>query len=480
MASNGIKYRYDGSKWTSVSSVVEADDGYTYPGGVGRTIQDRLEDYVSVKDFGAVGDGVTDDTQAFKDAIASVRCIMVPQGSYIISSTITLPSSGDTSNRSLVGTYPNSSIRFTGTGSTLFVVPGGKASFEGLSFITEETSNYTNTCISDEQEMDDRPTYVKQCIFQRFGVAIQGNSNLACITDSQFLFNTTCINSLGPLMNSYVEGCMMQFNDYGVVLNSAIGSKQPEGLRIINNTIQRATIGVEVRAGLEILISSNVIDQTFENASAIVLEPDVSNNTSIASVKILDNWINIGPDTTSYGLRLIKNAQAISQVQVRGNTFAGSGTATAIDAQKCNTLQIADNVFKSNWTGNFPDNQGPVVLGSSVVNYIISGNQSEYGNPIDLQSTHSRAYKSAFTGNSSNAAYSFNAYPSLGMSSSSSGLELRGIGTTGLYFGAYDPNDGSSAASSANKGSLFIRQGVGALYIKTDNTGNVWQTISPG
>ena len=42
---------------------------YTYPGGVDQTVQSRLEQYVSVKDFGAKGDGVTDDSDAIKAAI---------------------------------------------------------------------------------------------------------------------------------------------------------------------------------------------------------------------------------------------------------------------------------------------------------------------------------------------------------------------------------------------------------------------------
>lgn len=50
-----------------------------------RTVEEKLRDIVSVKDFGAVGDGVTDDTQAFVDAGAGA---FVPDGVYYVDTTL--------------------------------------------------------------------------------------------------------------------------------------------------------------------------------------------------------------------------------------------------------------------------------------------------------------------------------------------------------------------------------------------------------
>lgn len=87
------------------ASTLEVDaDNVTYaPAGVGavqRTVQAKLRETVSVKDFGAVGDGVTDDTAAFQAAIAHLSAnntlrggkLYVPSGHYILTDTLTFTS----------------------------------------------------------------------------------------------------------------------------------------------------------------------------------------------------------------------------------------------------------------------------------------------------------------------------------------------------------------------------------------------------
>tara|TARA_Y100000114_G_scaffold107004_1_gene100320 strand:+ start:324 stop:2102 length:1779 start_codon:yes stop_codon:yes gene_type:complete len=52
-------------------------------GATVRTVDDKLGDFVSVKDFGAVGDGTTDDTAAIQAAINVQKSVYFPSGTYL-------------------------------------------------------------------------------------------------------------------------------------------------------------------------------------------------------------------------------------------------------------------------------------------------------------------------------------------------------------------------------------------------------------
>jgi hypothetical protein len=71
-----------------------ASDGTVYTpagaGAVATTVQAKLRESVSVKDFGAVGDGVANDTAAFQLAVNAAKTVKVPYGTYLFASTVTV------------------------------------------------------------------------------------------------------------------------------------------------------------------------------------------------------------------------------------------------------------------------------------------------------------------------------------------------------------------------------------------------------
>ena len=57
---------------------------------VATNVEAKLAQTVSVKDFGAVGDGVTDDSVAFVNAVASGKSVYIPKGTYIVNVSLVL------------------------------------------------------------------------------------------------------------------------------------------------------------------------------------------------------------------------------------------------------------------------------------------------------------------------------------------------------------------------------------------------------
>ena len=119
-------------------------EGTTKP----RMLKDRFADVVNVKDFGAVGDGVTDDTEAIQAALsAASKAVFFPAGTYITTKTLVV---GD--NLSLYGD-PGGYLYDSRT-NLLFKSTGEKAnSFENRRGIRQDTSTILERiCFSNRLE----------------------------------------------------------------------------------------------------------------------------------------------------------------------------------------------------------------------------------------------------------------------------------------------------------------------------------------
>jgi hypothetical protein len=102
---------------TEFSDILNLAGAYTYEGqaagytvqtgptvgdSVSQSLQNRLDSYAVVTDFGAKGDGITDDTAAINRALYQLYCrqtntqvrrsLFFPAGTYIVTNTINIPS----------------------------------------------------------------------------------------------------------------------------------------------------------------------------------------------------------------------------------------------------------------------------------------------------------------------------------------------------------------------------------------------------
>lgn len=105
-----------------------------YTGSVQRLVSTKLDETVSVKDFGAVGDGTADDTAAIQAAVDSgADSIYFPEGTYLVSSTINITAPITLHGR---GTIRESSVLF----STIYIT-ADYVNISGMSFVGAETTD---------------------------------------------------------------------------------------------------------------------------------------------------------------------------------------------------------------------------------------------------------------------------------------------------------------------------------------------------
>lgn len=86
-----------------------------------------IKDEVNVKQFGAKGDNISDDTTAINQAIASGKTVYIPNGTYNVSEVISLPNNttiiGESKENTIITksteTTPNTVFNFTGNGKVI-------------------------------------------------------------------------------------------------------------------------------------------------------------------------------------------------------------------------------------------------------------------------------------------------------------------------------------------------------------------------
>ena len=178
-------------------------------GAVATTVQTKLRESVSVKDFGAVGDGVTDDTVAIQAAInaavasaaavTGTLAVMFPPGVYKVTATLTVTTyfiRFQGVGQPIIKVFHNNDvISCTGIPSTI-LNPRNKMIFDGLIFNTN-SGNTPTSIIRFGTNSGATPTYINSvndaeisnCVFDQITATYVIDNNRGyglVIRDCQF------------------------------------------------------------------------------------------------------------------------------------------------------------------------------------------------------------------------------------------------------------------------------------------------------
>jgi len=261
---------------TQHSDILEVSSGYQYKGAAAgytaltgidagnptvRTLQQKLDDFASVKDFGAVGDGVTDDTDAINRAFFQLfvrnsnpevrRSLFFPAGTYLVTDTIKIPSYakvyGEGKNSSIIKqtsvtpgfAFADSTQQISPNLESAIFIEINDISFENTSAGTVlEVANSQNCVIRRTGLIGSKPTTptgvgTSATTIQLSSTAVYQTKNIVFeqCDISNNIFGVVADNDMqGILFN----GCYFHTLFKGLKLGETATGTGPKGLKITN------------------------------------------------------------------------------------------------------------------------------------------------------------------------------------------------------------------------------------------------------
>ena len=365
--------------------------GTTPTGAINRAINLKLQEIVSVKDFGAVGDGVTDDSAAIQAALNSATALYFPTGNYFIGTTLTLPYKefvmfGD-GRQSLIFGAVNPLVKYPTTTGTV------TQSIYNMAI----SANGYNTCVDMTQTWDGAgkvgPT-IEGCFFSNtvsgastdayfiklrgvWSVNITNNSFFGNVVGSSPSTRNGCagvVIALGSDMNTSVMNVVIENNKFiqvaepiKVIPNSGGGAGRVEGLAVLNNSFVQGLIGISSNSSLALHISGNVIsdfnvaiqlngdfqfainDNVQVDGNAVGIQIVALAGGFVENGTITGNQITVQPD--GVGVQFNAYNQIIRSVVVSGN-FIGREAGTTAQSGIGVQIQGSQAVYLININGN--------------------------------------------------------------------------------------------------------------------------------
>lgn len=271
----GAAYTYKG---TAAGYIVQT--GPTPGSPIVQSLQSWMDQYASVKDFGAVGDGVTDDTAAINRALFQLYCrqanpqirrsLFFPAGVYVVSNTINIPTYA-----TLIGEGADSSIirLVDGSGAVQQVAQTADSLQQtGVNIGSGGATPPTEITIANMAFQNLDPTTDVFLLQSTTKSRFQNVSFIGALTSADVTTDTDATHSVVMSSNVQVtsttvfQGCLFTGSSWGFNTND-----QTKGIVIDNSTFDTLFSGVVLGKGSVIsggATGTRITNNTFDNIYA--------------------------------------------------------------------------------------------------------------------------------------------------------------------------------------------------------------------
>jgi hypothetical protein len=280
-----------------------------------RTVQGKLRDIVSVKDFGAVGNGVADDTVAIQAALnyaaTLTGCtVFMPAGTYLVTSTLSFVGHSTRlvgAGRGVIpGTYVvddgGTQIDYTGTGDVI--------SFNGYHYCEVADLTIRSTTASNGIYCGDIAHF-----FQVNRVVIDGQNNAGVATG---------FSSAGIVIERSYYGTIQGCDIANCAANGIFGFRECNGNFIQMNSIRQCGTGIRITDDVSNSDGTQIICNEIESART---DPGAGYAISLLgadSMIVIGNRIEWNPNGHIF---INSNVGTAQFNQLIGNVLEGTSAA---------------------------------------------------------------------------------------------------------------------------------------------------------